>query len=61
MHYQVTFRLGGDERTESIDAPDAASAVNQTQIEFGRGDEMFELISVTLDEPISPDDELSED
>ena len=61
MHYQVTFRLDGDERTESIDAPDAASAVNQTQAEFGRGDEMFELISVTVDEPALSDEDLFED
>jgi len=60
MLYQVIFQLDGEERTATIDAPDAASGVNQTQVEFGRGDEMFELISVTLDEPLS-DEELSED
>jgi hypothetical protein len=61
MHYLVTFRLGGDERTEIVDAPDAASAVNQTQFEFGRGDDMFELISVTLDESANQDEEAFED
>jgi hypothetical protein len=61
MHYQVTFRLAGDERTEAVDAPDAASAVNQTQIEYGRGDDLFELISVQLDAPVESDDELFED
>lgn len=60
MHYHVIFQLDGEERTATVDAPDAASAVNQTQVEFGRGDEMFELISVTLDEPIA-DEELFED
>lgn len=61
MHYHVTFRLGGDERTEVVDAPDAASAVNQTQFEHGRGDDMFELISVTIDDTAGPDEESFED
>jgi hypothetical protein len=61
MQYHVTFRLGGDERTEVVDAPDAASAVNQTQFDYGRGDDMFELISVTLDDSTGPNDESFED
>lgn len=61
MHYHVTFRLGGDERTEAVEAPDAASAVNQTQIEYGRGEDLFELISVQLDAPLDLDDESFED
>lgn len=60
MLYHVTFRLGGDERTEVVEAPDAASAVNQTQFEHGRGDDMFELISVTPEMP-SSDEESFED
>jgi len=61
MHYHVTFLLGGEERTEPVDAPDAASAVSLTQIEYGRGDEMFELISVQLDDPSVDDEEQFED
>lgn len=49
MQYQVTFRLGGEERTEEIDAPDAATAVQITQLEFGRSEGLFELISVQLE------------
>lgn len=61
MHYHVTFLLGGEERTEAVDAPDAASAVSITQIEYGRGEEMFELISVQLDDPLVDDEEQFED
>ena len=61
MIYNVTFLLGGEERTERVDAPDAASAVAQTQIDFGRGNDQFELISVQLDEPLSHDLEQFED
>jgi hypothetical protein len=50
MHYQVTFQLAGEERTESVDAPDAATAVSKIQFDFGRTDELFELISVQVDE-----------
>ena len=61
MQYHVTFLIGSEERTEQLDATDAASAVAQTQIEFGRGEEQFELISVQLDEPMPNDLEESED
>jgi hypothetical protein len=50
MHYQVTFQLAGEERTESVDARDAATAVSKIQFDFGRTDELFELISVQVDE-----------
>ena len=61
MQYQVTFQLAGEARTEAVEAMDAASAVNQIQFEYGRGDELFELISVTLNEPIGADEERAED
>ena len=48
MHYNVTFQVDGNERTESVDAPDAASAVTQIQAEHGRTSELFELIQVQL-------------
>lgn len=57
MHYQVTFQLAGEERTESVDAPDAATAVSKIQFDFGRTDELFELISVQVDETPAEDDD----
>jgi hypothetical protein len=57
MHYQVTFQLAGEERTESVDAPDAATAVSKIQFDFGRTDELFELISVQVDESPTEDDD----
>ncbi len=57
MQYQVTFQLAGEERTEAVDAPDAATAVSKIQFDFGRTDEMFELISVQVDETATEDDD----
>jgi hypothetical protein len=57
MNYHVTFQLAGEERTESVDAPDAATAVSKIQFDFGRTDEMFELISVQVDESSAEDDD----
>lgn len=57
MQYQVTFQLAGEERTEAVDAPDAATAVSKIQFDFGRTDELFELISVQVDEPATEDDD----
>ena len=57
MHYHVTFQLAGEERTESVDAPDAATAVSKIQFDFGRTEEMFELISVQVDESTEEDDD----
>lgn len=50
MRYHVTFLLAGEERTEAVDAPDAATAVSMIQFDFGRTEELFELISVQMDE-----------
>ena len=57
MQYQVTFQLAGEERTEAVDAPDAATAVSKIQFDFGRTDELFELISVQVDESATEDDD----
>lgn len=57
MHYHVTFQLAGEERTESVDAPDAATAVSKIQFDFGRTDELFELISVQVDDTAEEDDD----
>ncbi len=48
MRYDVTFQVDGDERTQSVDAPDAASAVAAIEAEHGHSPEMFELIQVHL-------------
>jgi len=57
MQYQVTFQLAGEERTEAVDAPDAATAVSKIQFDFGRTDELFELISVQVDESAAENDD----
>ena len=58
MHYEVTFQIAGDERTESVDAPDAATAVAMVEAEHGRTPELFELIQVHLIEDIAAEDEV---
>lgn len=58
MHYEVTFQVAGEERTEMVDAPDAATAVATVEAEYGRTLELFELIQVHLIEGISSDDEV---
>lgn len=58
MRYDVTFQIAGDERTETVDAPDAASAVATVEAEHGRTPDLFELIQVQLIEEISAEDEV---
>ena len=58
MRYEVTFQIAGDERTETVDAPDAATAVATVEVEHGRTPELFELIQVHLIEDISAEDEV---
>lgn len=58
MRYDVTFQIAGDERTETVDAPDAATAVATVEAEFGRTPDLFELIQVHLIEEISAEDEV---
>lgn len=48
MLYRVTFLLAGEERTELIDADDAAAAVARVQFDHGRGDDQFELMSIQI-------------
>ena len=48
MHYDVRFQIGGDERTEVIDAESAAEAAREIQEQFLGSDEIFELIQVQL-------------
>ncbi len=58
MRYEVTFQVAGEERTELVDAPDAATAAATIEAEHGRTPEMFELIQVHLIEDVSSEDEV---
>ena len=53
MRYDVTYFVGSEERTDRIDAPDAAAAAAAIQQAHGRGVEHFELISIQLLDPLS--------
>jgi hypothetical protein len=52
MRYDVTYQVANEERTDRLDAPDAATAASMVQEAHGHEDGMFELISVVLlDDP----------
>lgn len=52
MRYDVTFQVGGEERVERVDAPDAASAVEVIRAAHRGSTDLFELIQVhLLDDP----------
>jgi hypothetical protein len=46
--YDVTYQSGGDEHTQRVEAPDAATAASMIQTEHGREEGLFELIAVNL-------------
>jgi hypothetical protein len=48
MQYDVRFQIGGEERTELVEAESAAEAARQVQEKFLGSDEVFELIQVHL-------------
>jgi hypothetical protein len=48
MQYDVRFQIGGEERTEVVEAESAAEAARQVQEQFLGSDEVFELIQVHL-------------
>ncbi|CAA9587088.1 MAG: hypothetical protein AVDCRST_MAG19-5024 [uncultured Thermomicrobiales bacterium] len=48
MLYEVTYQVGGDERTDTVDAPDAASAAASVREANGHSPELFELLLVHL-------------
>ena len=48
MRYEVTYQLGGEERVDKVDAPDAAAAAATVREAHGHSAEMFELILVHL-------------
>jgi hypothetical protein len=53
MTYDVVYRVGGEERTDRVEADDAASAAAAAQASHG-DDESFELILVQLLDPFEP-------
>lgn len=48
MFYDVTFQVGGEEQTDRIDAPDAATAASRVRNAHQTEDGMFELMLVHL-------------
>ena len=59
MMYEVTYQLQGEERTDRVDAPDAAGAAATVRDAHGGTAERFELLLVQLvdngaDHPPSP-------
>ena len=48
MIYEVTYQLGGHERTDRVEAPDAASAASSVKEAHGRSEDRFELLLVHL-------------
>lgn len=52
MMYEVTFQIGGDEQTDRVDAPDAATAASRVRNAHQTEDGVFELLLVHLVEEI---------
>ena len=48
MVYEVTYQVDGEERTDVIDAPDAAGAAASVRDAHARGSDRFELLLVHL-------------
>lgn len=48
MTYEVTYQVGGEERTDRVDAPDAAGAAATVREAHGRAADHFELLLVHL-------------
>ncbi|HEU5433948.1 MAG TPA: hypothetical protein VFU81_19925 [Thermomicrobiales bacterium] len=53
MTYDVVYRMGDEERTQRVEADDAASAAAAAEALCGDG-ETFELILVQLLDPFEP-------
>ena len=59
MLYDVTYQIGGEERTDRVDAPDAAGAASAVREAHDGPEDRFELLLVHLIEennPIAPAD-----
>lgn len=48
MLYDVTYQVGGEERTDRVDAPDAASAAALVRETQAGSEDLFELLLVHL-------------
>ena len=48
MVYDVTYQVGGEERTDRIIAPHAAGAAERVEASYDDGDESYELLKVHL-------------
>ncbi len=48
MMYEVTYQIDGEERTDRVDAPDAAGAAASVRDAHGEPSERFELLLVHL-------------
>ena len=48
MTYDVTYQLGGEERTDRVAAPDAATAAATVRDAHSRTSDRFELLLVHL-------------
>lgn len=48
MLYDVTYQIGGEERIDRVDAPDAATAASSVREAHGGSDDRFELLLVHL-------------
>ncbi len=48
MVYDVTYQVGGEERTDRVIAPHAASAAERVQASHDDGDTHYELLLVHL-------------
>jgi hypothetical protein len=48
MMYEVTFQIGGEEQTDRVDAPDAATAASRVRNAHQTEDGVFELLLVHL-------------
>jgi hypothetical protein len=56
MIYDVTFQIGGDEQTERVDAPDAATAASRVRNAHQTEEGLFELLLVHLVEEREDDE-----
>lgn len=54
MLYEVTFQVNGDEQTDQIEAPDAATAASRARNAHAADDAVFELLLVHLVEDQAP-------
>ena len=48
MQYDVTYQIGGEERTDRVDAPDAAGAAAVVREAHDAPEDRFELLLVHL-------------